>query len=213
MKKGKFGIVLCFYPIAAFVAAILNAPLICAGLAAAAAFLERDEWAARQSLQAWMLSALVYFLRTAAGWGLSDLSIPVVSHLLSVTSTILLALVSLAGLFFSILGIVRTVKGGEANIPLLCDLAYRAYGKVKPRPAASAPQYVPYNPAQSQPFPGQNVPSYPASPAQPNGPQPNAPFVQPYAVPQYTPPQQPMPGQPTAPAPANEQPENNNPAN
>ncbi len=69
MKKGKFGIVLCFYPIAAFSAAILHAPLICAGLAAAAAFLERDEWAARQSLQAWMLSALVFFVRTAAGWG------------------------------------------------------------------------------------------------------------------------------------------------
>ena len=61
MKKGKFGIVLCFYPIAAFAAVILNAPIICFALAAAAIFIERDEWAGRQTLQAWMVSALVYF--------------------------------------------------------------------------------------------------------------------------------------------------------
>lgn len=211
MKKGKFGIVLCFYPIAAFAAAILNSPLICAGLVAVAVFLERDEWAARQSLQAWMLSAFVYFLRSAANWGLAQVTIPFISHLLSITSAVLLGLVTLAVLFFSVLGIIRTAKGGEANIPLLAELAYRAYGKVKPRPAAST-QYIPYASAQpqAQAFPGQNVPPYPSTPVQPNGPQPGVPYAQPYAVPQYTPPQQPIPGQPmSAPASAGEQQESN----
>ncbi len=195
MKKGKFGIVLCFYPIAAFSAAILHAPLICAGLAAAAAFLERDEWAARQSLQAWMLSALVFFVRTAAGWGLSEFYIPFFSRLLTITSTVLLVLVSLACVLFSILGIIRTAKGGEANIPLLSDLAYRVYGKVKAKPAPPASQYVPYNPPQPPQAP--NMPCS-APPVQ----QPTvAPYPQSYQVPQYSPPpQQPMPIQQTAPA-------------
>ena len=57
MRKGKFGIVLCFYPIAAFAAVILNSPLICAALTAAAVFLEKDEWTGRQTVQAWMASA------------------------------------------------------------------------------------------------------------------------------------------------------------
>ena len=43
MKKGKFGIVLCFYPIAAFAAVILDSPLICLILVMAAIFLEQDE--------------------------------------------------------------------------------------------------------------------------------------------------------------------------
>ena len=50
MRKGKFGIVLCFYPIAAFAAVILNSPLICAALTAVAVFLEKDEWTGRQTV-------------------------------------------------------------------------------------------------------------------------------------------------------------------
>lgn len=187
MKKGKFGIVLCFYPIAAFAAVILNSPLICAILAAAAIFLEQDEWTGRQSLQAWMAGALVYFFDSVVKWGLSLFRIPFLSTVLSVVSTILCVVVYLAAIIFSILGIVRVSKGEEANIPLLSSLAYRAYGKVRPKPVAPAAPYTqPYAAPQpgAYPYPDPNGMNPPAQPQQPYPPQ----YPPQNAVPQYAPP-------------------------
>ena len=98
MQKGKFGIVLCFYPIAAFAAVILNSPLIAAALAALAVFVERDEWAGRQTLQAWMLSALVWFFDKAVRLVTARMDIPVVSIMLEVASTVLFVVVYLAAI-------------------------------------------------------------------------------------------------------------------
>lgn len=163
MRKGRFGIVLCFYPIAAFVAVILHSPLIAAALAAAAIFLEKDEWAGRQTLQAWILSALVFFADFVSSISKTYVSNAFFYGLLSFTSTILLIIIVLVTLVFSILGIIRVRKDGEANIPLCADLAYRAYGKVKPKPMPV--QYSqPYQPGMpmQQPMPpqGQYSPAY-----------------------------------------------------
>lgn len=158
MRKGKFGIVLCFYPIAAFAAVILNSPLICAALAAVAIFLERDEWTGRQTLQAWMISALVFFFQRVVRWGLSIISIPFFSAFLSVVSTILFVAVYLAAILFSVLGIIRVMKDQEANVPLFCELSYRIYGQRKPKPVAPPIQYqVPYPPQPPQ-YPPQYAP-------------------------------------------------------
>ena len=83
MKKGKFGIVLCFYPIAAFAAVILNSPIICLALAAAAIFLEKDEWAGRQSLQAWMASVVVFFFNGLFKNVMGLIHVPFLSTMLS----------------------------------------------------------------------------------------------------------------------------------
>lgn len=148
MKKGKFGIVLCFYPIAAFAAVILNAPIICFALAAAAIFIERDEWAGRQTLQAWMVSALVYFFDKVARTILSVFHLPFLSGFFSAVSTIVFVLVYLAAILFSILAIIRVSKGGEANVPVFSELAYRVFGAFKPKPVRTPPPYAPYDPSQ-----------------------------------------------------------------
>ena len=160
MKKGKFGIVLCFYPIAAFAAVILDSPLICLLFAMAAIFLEKDEWAGRQTLQACMLSVVVFFFNQAVSL-VNLVHIPYISAFLSVIAAIVL----------SLLGLLRVRKEEEANLPLFSELAYHIYGKSKPKPVAPPVQQqypvaygVPQQPMQppQQPYPQQNV--YPAAP-------------------------------------------------
>lgn len=188
MKKGKFGIVLCFYPIAAFASVILiNSPLICLAIAAAAIFIEKDEWTGRQTLQAWMTSVVVFFFSQAANI-VGLVRIPFISSLLQAAATILSALVYVAAIVFSVLAIIRVRKDEEANVPLLSEFAYRIYGQRKPKPVAPpVPQYpmpygVPQQPVQPQQAPQQ---PYPPQAAYPNAqaPQyaPPAP-VQPYEV-------------------------------
>lgn len=200
MRKGKFGIVLCFYPIAAFAAVILNSPLIALVITAAAVFIEKDEWAGRQTLQAWMASVLVYFVDTVLGRAVDLIHIPFISNLLSVAFTVLSVLVYLAAVVLSILAIIRVRKDEEANFPLLSELAYRIYGQSKPKPAAPpVPQYTaPYG-----------VPQQPVGqPYQPQNPYPQAQQPQ---VPQYTPPMAVQPPyeapQPQAPQPPFQQPQ------
>lgn len=217
MKKGKFGIVLCFYPIAAFAAVILNSPLFCLALAAAAIFLERDEWAGRQTLQALMASFLVSFFEHAQTIFADSIFIPVVSTVLSVVSTVVFVMLYLAAIIFSILGIIRTGKGEEANFPVFSDLAFRIYGKLKPKPVR-VPQYTydpnqPYGapmppqmpPQAQQPFqgayPAQNQPQGYPNPVQPMGqPVPQAPMPAAAPAPAQTPPATPVQEQPAAPA-------------
>lgn len=200
MKKGKFGIVLCFYPIAAFAAVILNSPIICLALAAAAVFLEKDEWAGRQTLQAWMASVIVFFFHDLFRSGVSMIHVPFLSAVLSAAAGILSAAVYLAAIILSILAILRVSKEGEANIPLLSSLAYRIYGKVRPKPAPvsyGAPYQAPQPQTGAYPYPDPNsAPSAPQPYAAPYPPQPNQPPIHPAPAPQYTPPvppQQPAP--------------------
>lgn len=207
MQKGKFGIVLCFYPIAAFAAVILNSPLIAAALAAVAIFIEKDEWAARQTLQAWMASMLVFFVDKVARTLASSFFIPVLSTVLSVATTVVFVVVYLAAILFSILAIIRVMRGGEANLPILAELAFRLYGKTKPKPLPTAAQYPPPYaqypaPPQGAPYPQPNVPQPQPMPYQPAPQQPLP--VQPQPIPQ--PAQPPVAPTPTAPADPNNTP-------
>lgn len=171
MRKGKFGVVLCLYPIVGFACVILNQPLLCAAVFALALIAERDPWAGRQTLQAFALSAVTAVLRSVLAfvvqlfpgdyysWG--------VLRYLSVALGALSALVYLLAIVISVLAITRVMKDREAGLPLLSDLAYWAFGLRKPRPAPG-----PYTPPPfQQPGPGQPVPP----PPQP-GPAGHAPY-------------------------------------
>lgn len=172
MRKGKYGLVLCFYPILAFAAAILKLPLLCALLLLSAIFVEKDEWAGRQTLQALALSVLVYFFINIVPWAASSISLPFFSTALVTVVTVLSVIVYLVVIVFSILGIVRVMKDQEADLPLLSDLAYRLYGQRKPKPIPG--QYPPpYNAGQ----PGQTPPQY-QHPPQYGTPQPPYPGPQ-----------------------------------
>lgn len=161
MRKGKFGVVLCLYPIVGFACVILNQPLLCAAVFALALIAERDPWAGRQTLQAFALSAVTAVLRSVLAfvvqlfpgdyysWG--------VLRYLSVALGALSALVYLLAIVISVLAITRVMKDREAGLPLLSDLAYWAFGLRKPRPAPG-----PYTPPPfQQPGPGQPVPPPP----------------------------------------------------
>lgn len=149
MKKGSFGLVLCFYPIAAFICVILRQSLLCAVFLALAIFLEKDEWAGRQTVQAWGLSLLVSLFGDAVPWVVSLIPFSFLSNALSIVASVLSAIVYLGAIILSVMSIVRVMKDQEADVPLLSELAYRLYGKAKPapKPGQYPPPYVPQQPA------------------------------------------------------------------
>lgn len=139
MRKGKFGLALAFYPIAALVCVIVKQPVLCALVTALAIFVEKDEWAGRQSLQALCLGVFLWFFSDLLPWGASFFPIPIINQILHAGAAVLSALLYLAVILLCILGILRVMKEQEADLPLLSDLAYRAYGKKKPRELPTIP--------------------------------------------------------------------------
>lgn len=139
MKKGKFGLSLLVYPVAAFACIILKQPALCALLCALPIFLERDEWAGRQCLQAIMLAGFLWIFGSIVPWLASLCVIPVLNTIILTIANVLHVLVYMVAIFLSILAIIRTSKGQEANLPILSELAYRAYGKMKPRTLPTIP--------------------------------------------------------------------------
>lgn len=183
MRKGKLGVVVCLYPILGFVCVILNQPLLCALIFGFVLVAERDEWAGRQTLQALGLSAIAVVLRELLVYSVN--LFPVYFdffHFLSTAFGTLSALVYLAAIITSMVAITRVMKDQEASLPGLDRLAYRAYGKQKPRPmpgqypppyGVQPPYAHPYQ-QSGQPYPPQPGP-YQQPPQAPQQPQPPVP--------------------------------------
>ena len=185
MRKGKLGVVACLYPILGFVCVILNQPLLCALIFGFVLVAERDEWAGRQTLQALGLSAIAVVLRELLVYSVNLFPVYIdFFHFLSTAFGTLSALVYLAAIITSMVAITRVMKDQEASLPGLDRLAYRAYGKQKPRPMPG--QYPPpygVQPPYAHPY---------QQPGQPYPPQPG-PYQQPPQAPQQ--PQPPVPPQ------------------
>ena len=185
MRKGKLGVVVCLYPILGFVCVILNQPLLCALIFGFVLVAERDEWAGRQTLQALGLSAIAVVLRELLVYSVNLFPVYIdLFHFLSTAFGTLSALVYLAAIITSMVAITRVMKDQEASLPGLDRLAYRAYGKQKPRPMPG--QYPPpygVQPPYAHPY---------QQPGQPYPPQPG-PYQQPPQAPQQ--PQPPVPPQ------------------
>lgn len=173
-KKGKFGLLLSFYAILAFIFVILKMPVLCAGLFIFVLLAEKDEWTGRQVLEALMLSLTASFFINVFDW--ASLLIPdfsFFSHFFHIVFSVLSALVYIAAVVLSILGILRVMREQEADVPLLADFAYKAYGKVKPRrapsPMPSQYQQPTYGTQQNQPpyAPSYQQPPYGAPQQQP----------------------------------------------
>ena len=185
MRKGKLGVVVCLYPILGFVCVILNQPLLCALIFGFVLVAERDEWAGRQTLQALGLSAIAVVLRELLVYSVNLFPVYIdFFHFLSTAFGTLSALVYLAAIITSMVAITRVMKDQEASLPGLDRLAYRAYGKQKPRPMPG--QYPPpygVQPPYAHPY---------QQPGRPYPPQPG-PYQQPPQAPQQ--PQPPVPPQ------------------
>ena len=168
-----------------FVCVILNKPLLCALIFGFVLVAERDEWAGRQTLQALGLSAIAVVLRELLVYSVNLFPVYIdFFHFLSTAFGTLSALVYLAAIITSMVAITRVMKDQEASLPGLDRLAYRAYGKQKPRPMPG--QYPPpygVQPPYAHPY---------QQPGQPYPPQPG-PYQQPPQAPQQ--PQPPVPPQ------------------
>ena len=205
MRKGRFGVVLCLYPIAGFACVIFHLPIAAAIVFALALIAERDEWTGRQSLQALELGLLSWFLQKALHLVSSTFGNSYgLLAALGIGSAVAAALVYLAALVFSVLGILRVMNDREADLPGLASLAWRAYGKRRPAPAPGSfppPYSNGFRPGAYPPPPQAGQPPYPgqaAAPGQPGqAPQNGAPA--PGQGPHFQPPQPPQqPGGPQA---------------
>ena len=197
MKKGKYGIQLTFYAVLAFLFVIIDQPLLCFAVMAAALFIEKDEWLGRQTIQAMTLSVVYRVVNELFG-GISRGIPHNFDNFLSFLSGAFSLIGGLCGLLvlvLCIIGIVNVSRERDAGIPVLTGLAYHAYGKTRPaRYAAPAQNVYPQPPVQQippqQPYYQQPPQGYPHNPAANGQPaysqpaQPPAPVVPPASEPQ-----------------------------
>lgn len=182
MRKGKLGISYTTYAVIAFVLAIFGQMLIAAILLGFVLHTERDEWTGRQVMQAFFLTfasgvigvitVLIGFF-SMIGTGVS-FSYGYYGGGGVIAAMIIPVVLWVLVLVFEIRGLVRVAKGQEADVPLLSDWAYRAYGYVRNRQAAPPPPaggygqhpgYPPQYPQGSVPPQGGAYPPPPPPPA------------------------------------------------
>ena len=138
MEKGKLGVRLCFYGVTAFILAILGYSTLLFLLAGVVLLVEKDEWATRQTIQAFCLcifSSLVYDILHALDFiG----NIPFIGTAWNTIVGVINGIIGIVIFVFCIIGIINNAKGKDANIPLAGKFADWAFGivtqKVAPQP-------------------------------------------------------------------------------
>lgn len=163
MEKGKFGIRLSFYAVAAFIFAILGYSTALILLAGVVIVGEKDEWAGRQVIQAVCLQFVSGVIGTF--FGLFDFfyRIPIFGTVWGTVVSVVESVIAIIILIFAIIGMIKVAKGGEAGVPLADRFANWAYGKitVKQQPVYQQPVQ------QAQPM---QQPAQPMQQAQPAAP-------------------------------------------
>lgn len=170
MTKGKFGLSLAAVAVIAFGFTALRQPqsvLLVVGFALLA---EKDEWLNRQAMQALLLTIAYYLAELVTGWvfgGLARLfglvNLYGAASAMSTVDSFVGDVLYLALIVFSVLSVLRVLRGRDAGLPWLSKLAggdFAAAIKPKPRTAAASVQTAP--PAPSAPVEAQYAP-----PAQP----------------------------------------------
>lgn len=177
MEKGKLGIRMSFYAVAAFVLAILGYSTALFLLAGVVLVYEKDEWAGRQVIQAVCLTMVTSIVSVVfdvlgfvdfAHWAEYGSFLYKLGNLWSHFQDIIFYLLGIAVYVFGFLAITKVAKGKEAGVPLADKFANWAYGKVveKVKPVAPVAPAQPAAPAQpvAQPVaPAQPVMAQPAA--------------------------------------------------
>ncbi|MDD2956254.1 MAG: hypothetical protein PHD67_08055 [Oscillospiraceae bacterium] len=167
MTKGKFGLSLAAVAVIAFGFAALRQPqsvLLVAGFALLA---EKDEWLNRQAMQALLLTITYYLAELATGWVFGGLArffgwvkLYGAAGAMSTVNSFVDDVLYLALIAFSVLAVVRVLRGKDAGLPWLSKLAggdFAAAIKPKTRTAAESTQTAP--PVQAAPAGAQYAPS------------------------------------------------------
>lgn len=163
MEKGKYGIRLSFYAVAAFLLAIFGGGYIPLFLLAGVAIIgEKNEWVSRQIIEAICLSFMSSIIYAFLDIFDFFYKIPFFGSIWGTIISVINSIVNLGILIFAIIALVNVSKGKEANVPLASKFANWAYGKVVVKPV-----YV-QQPVYQQPVqPMQQAPVQQAAPAQP----------------------------------------------
>ncbi len=133
MEKGKLGIRLSFYAVAAFILAFLGYSTVLALLAGFVLIVEKNEWASRQVIQAFFLCIFADIVNGILNIFDFLYQIPLMGSVWGTAISVIDGIVSLVVLIFCIMALVNTAKGNEANVPGLNGLANWAYGIVAPK--------------------------------------------------------------------------------
>lgn len=133
MEKGKLGIRLSFYAVAAFILAFLGYSTVLALLTGFVLIVEKNEWASRQVIQAFFLCIFADIVNGILNIFDFLYQIPLMGSVWGTAISVIDGIVSLVVLIFCIMALVNTAKGNEANVPGLNGLANWAYGIVAPK--------------------------------------------------------------------------------
>lgn len=163
MQKGKYGICLPFYAALGLVLAFLEQTVLCALLLGFVIVAEKDQWAGRQTMQAFFVSLFMSLVRVVLNILNVFDDIPFIGRISTIIFSAIEGVISLLVLIFLIIGLIHVLKGKDAGIPLLSKLANRAYGIVEQKIYTQSPPSYPNQTYQS--------PANGASPQDPNQPQ------------------------------------------
>lgn len=140
MEKGKLGIRLGFYGVAAFVLAFMGWSTALFLLLGVVLVAEKNEWATRQVIQAITLCVAATLISSILSLFNFIGYIPVIGSIWSTFKSVLNSLIDIAVLVFVIMGIVKNIKGQDAKLPLVSAVSDWAYGIAKPKAVKVQPQ-------------------------------------------------------------------------
>lgn len=153
--KGKFGLSLAAIAVIAFGFAALRQPqsvLLVAGFALLA---EKDEWLNRQALQALLLTIVYYLAELVTGWIFGGLArffswvgAYAAASVMGTANTFVSGALYLALVVFSVLAVLRVLRGKDAGLPFISKMADGDFAAVLQKapavnPAPAAPKHPP----------------------------------------------------------------------
>ncbi len=136
MEKGKYGIRMCFYTVSAFLLAYLGYSTVLFLLAGVVIFVERNEWAGRQVIQAICLCLVENLVDHLLSMLSLMYRVPIISNIWGVVVDLIGSGLGILVLVFCLVGILKNLKGQEAGIIGADKFADWAYGIVKEKSAA-----------------------------------------------------------------------------
>lgn len=150
MEKGKLGIRVAFYGVAAFVLAYLGSTTLLFLMAGVVLLAEKNEWAFRQVIQAIGLCLVGSLVRNVLGIFDFLYSIPYISSVWNVIIDIIYKAIEIVVLALAVVGVLKNMKGDDASLPLLSKMADWACGVVA-KQATPAKEAAPQEAQQEAP--------------------------------------------------------------
>lgn len=116
MEKGKYGVRICVYTVLAFIAAYFGYSTVLFLLAGVVLIGERNEWASRQVIQAICLLFVSQICSTVLGVFDFLYDVPLISTVWGFADSLVNGIVDIFVLVFCAVGILKNLKGKDADI-------------------------------------------------------------------------------------------------